>query len=105
MRVHGRRGREPHRLADVPHCRGVAVFGRVPLDEVEDLLLTLGQVHPSAPCSFGQWCQYVEHMFVNVAGLADGYKAVPRAAPGSAAELRSIRRRTGSILPPHAPVA
>ena len=30
------------RLADIAHRRGIAVLGRVALDEVEDLLLTLG---------------------------------------------------------------
>ena len=40
----GGRG-EPHRLADIANGRRVAVLLRIAADEVEDLLLALGQVH------------------------------------------------------------
>src|ERR1019366_3364994 len=49
MRVHGRRGRQAHRLADVAHRGRVAVLGGVLADEVEDLLLALGQIHAWIP--------------------------------------------------------
>ena len=55
VRVHGRRRGEPDRLADVAHGGRVAVLRRVLLDEVEDLLLALGEVQigHSAPLSGG----------------------------------------------------
>ena len=45
--VHGRRGGEADGLPDLADRRRIAVLGRVPLDELEDLLLALGhlQVH------------------------------------------------------------
>jgi hypothetical protein len=49
MRVDGRRGRQADGLADVPDGRRVAVLSRVALDEVEYLLLALGQVHERSP--------------------------------------------------------
>ena len=49
--VHGRRGREADRLADVPHRRRISVLLGISPDEVKDLLLTLGQIYPLAPCS------------------------------------------------------
>ena len=45
VRVHRRRRGQADRLADVAHRRRIAVLRRVPLDEVEDLLLALRQVH------------------------------------------------------------
>src|SRR5437016_3983260 len=69
-----RRGRrEPDRLADIPDSRRIPVLRRVALDEVEDLLLTLGQVHRPLPCSL-DWRRFVEHVFGNVARLTDGLK-------------------------------
>ncbi len=66
--VHRRRRGEADRLADVAHCRRVALARRVALDEVEDLLLALrqvlGKIH-SVVASSGQWnrgCS--EHVFV-----------------------------------------
>jgi hypothetical protein len=44
MRVHGGRRGEAHGLADVAHRRRIAVLRGVALDEVEDLLLALGQI-------------------------------------------------------------
>jgi hypothetical protein len=44
VRVDGRRRGQADRLADVADGRRVPVLGRVALDELEDLLLTLGQV-------------------------------------------------------------
>jgi len=45
MGVDGRGGRETDRLPMSRTCRRVAVLSRNTLDEVEDLLLALGQVH------------------------------------------------------------
>jgi hypothetical protein len=45
VRVDGRGGRQPDRLADVAHGGRIAVARRVLLDELEDLLLALGEVH------------------------------------------------------------
>src|SRR5690348_2016586 len=45
MSMDGGGRREPDRFADVAHRRRVAVLGRVLADEVEDLLLALGQIH------------------------------------------------------------
>ena len=49
MGVYRRGGGQADRLADVAHRRRVAVARRVALDEVEDLLLALGQVHEGLP--------------------------------------------------------
>jgi hypothetical protein len=55
MRVHGRGRRKAYRFADVAHRRWIAVLGRVLADEVEYLLLALGQIHVSyAPRSGGR---------------------------------------------------
>src|SRR3954451_13483744 len=43
VRVHRRGGGETHGLADVAHGRRIAVLRVVLLNEVEDLLLALGQ--------------------------------------------------------------
>ena len=45
VRVHGRGGGEADGLADVPHRRRIPEVRRIAFDEVEDLLLALGQVH------------------------------------------------------------
>jgi hypothetical protein len=44
MRVHRRGGREPDRLPDVADGRRIAVLADIAPDEVEDLLLALGEV-------------------------------------------------------------
>jgi hypothetical protein len=63
---------EADRLADLADGRGVAVLGGVLADEVEDLLLALGQIHGQLAPSLGSW--RVEHTFVIVDPLADGCK-------------------------------
>ena len=82
-----RRGRrQPDRLADVTHRRRVAVRRRVALDEVEDLLLSLGQIH--LVCSLirvDSQSAAVERVFVNLALSADGPPpAAPVHGPGPA---------------------
>ena len=52
MRVNGGGRGQPDRLADVAHRRRIAVVADVALDEVEDLLLSLGEVqldHADSP--------------------------------------------------------
>ena len=54
MGMNSRGGGQADRLADVAHRRRVAVLGRVFANEVENLLLTLGQIHVgAAPVSSG----------------------------------------------------
>src|SRR5947209_4713944 len=73
------RGRgKPHRLADVTDRGRISVLGRIALDEVEDLLLTLGQVHRPL---LARWPgDTVEHLFENVARPTDGHNPAGRAA-------------------------
>src|SRR4051794_25685420 len=86
MRVHRRPGAQTHRLADVPHRRRIAVFRRVLLDEVEDLLLTLRQVLPDVHYGLLLLVSWLgsEHLFDTVAGGQDGRKRQRRAGLYSA---------------------
>ncbi len=52
MGVDRRGGGKPDCFADVADGRGVAVLRRVAADEVEDLLLALGQIHVSSPFGY-----------------------------------------------------
>src|SRR3954451_15147495 len=96
MRVHGRRRREPHGLADIPHGGRVAVLGRIALDEVEDLLLALGEVHLS-----GLLARHDERGCSNVCSYditaSDGNKHSPQ-PPRSARDLGQVRGYTGRPL-------
>ena len=96
MRVHGRGGGQADRLADVAHGRRVAVLRRVLLDEVEDLLLALGEVEigHSAPLSGGFSCGSCEHVFVEYRAVGrNGGTALRRYSPAPLRACGGIGRR------------
>jgi hypothetical protein len=81
----GRRGGQADCLADVAHGRRVPVLRRVALDELEDLLLSLGQVHAVNSFSGSARSASVEHVFVNLPRVTDGLNRLPQQPPKIAA--------------------
>ena len=82
----------PDRFADVAHRRRIAVLGRVLADEVEDLLLALGQIHVRGS-PFG-WTGACERTCVRTVALARGRMQAP------ASDAPAASRAAGLYSPP-----
>ena len=78
---------------------GYPLLGRIALDELENFLLTLGQVHPGAPCSFGLRTVLVEHMFGNCSGIGGWTQPIDGQTRPAPLAGQSLKRRPPTPRP------